>query len=180
MSGEETREIRVAFSKMKKVCKIIKAICFVCLVGFVLIWLLLIGLAINEMVSSDQPQTGLKEIAYLILTGLLTISLLIIAIRVFSDIVIGESPFSLKQVKRLRIAGALFLFYAISEALVSFGFSFGTVAMEHNLIVDVNSGDDTSIINVNLSAILISLACFGLAIIFKYGVLLQRLNDETM
>ena len=180
MSGEEEQETRVAIIKMKRVCSIIRATCLICIIVFVLVWFLSIGFSIYEVMNSEQPQIGFKEVTYLVLTGLLTISLLIVALKVFSSIVDGEMPFSKKQVKRLWITGALFLVYAVSDTLVSVAFSIGTVAQEYYLIIDASNSAESSIIDVNLPAILMALVCFGLAVIFKYGVLLQEFNDDAL
>ena len=180
MSGEETHKLKESLGKAKKACKVIKILCLVCLVCSVLVWLLYSIMLIISSLQNESGNIGWGEVAYFVSFGLLISSLLFIALRVFSDIVAGESPFTLKQVKRLRLAGTLLLLFVILDAFFSLDFSFGTEALGYNFGIIGNRGSESPSIKVNVFAIITACMCYGLSIVFKYGVLLQELSDETL
>ena len=180
MSANEEREIREAFNRMKRVCKVIRIVVLVCLVAFTLGWIIFACLMIAGHIRDGSDTIGLDAIAYFILFGLLIVFLLIITLRIFSDICANESPFSFKQVKRLRFMGSAFLISTAIEALLSLSFSFDMPKVSSFIGLVGNSTSDPSYIHVNVLTLIIALACFGLAIIFKYGILLQQLSDDTL
>lgn len=92
----------------------------------------------------------------------------------------GETPFTLKQVKRLRILGTSFLVFELVETLMSTFFFFHTEFAGQDFGVIMGNAVSGSFIQVNPAAILAAFACFGLAIMFKYGILLQELSDDTL
>ena len=179
MSDDEL-ELKRSVEKLKKTCRAIKMICLVCLICFAIGWALFICLLSIGFLSSEPRLAQLDEISYLLLTGLLSISLLIIALRIFTDIVAGESPFTLKQVKRLRWAGGLLLIYTALDTLLSVSFTYSLFGVDGHFGIAVGDNAFSPYIQVNIAALIIALACFGLAVIFKYGVLLQQFNDDTL
>jgi len=172
--------LRESIERVKKICKAIRVVCIVCLICFTIGWIIFTWLLVFKYLAGGSEQVELSEIAYLVLFGLLTISLLIVALRIFSDIVAGESPFILKQVKRFNWVGILFLFYTALEALLSVSFSYSLFGEGDFYGIVGGSNVATSFIKVNALTFIAAIVCFGLAVIFKYGVLLQQISDDTL
>ena len=173
-------DIKESIKKLKKVCKVIRMVCLVCLILFALGWLLFTCMMIIGFVSNKPDSAGLDEIAYLTLFGILAIFMFIIALRMFSDILAGESPFSMKQVKRLRLTGTLFLIYTALEALLSVSFAYDLFGGAGNLGIVTGENAVSPFIQVNVFTLIVAIVCFGFAVIFKYGVLLQQISDDTL
>ncbi|MCL1799121.1 MAG: hypothetical protein FWG23_05235 [Eggerthellaceae bacterium] len=180
MVNEETLKLQNSVMRMEKTCRIIKTLCLICLAGFVLVWSLVVCFFVVECVQAGFAPLNLVDIVFFIMFGVLVCLSLIIAIRAFSDVIAGESPFTLKQAKRLRTLGTVFLLLAVAEALLSVLFgplSYGAELPGGGLIGLVTV--ESSMISVNLSMLIVAVMCYGFAVIFKYGILLQQLSDDT-
>jgi len=180
MTGDDRKEISDSAAKIKSIFKVIRIVCLAFLVLFAAIWLFMIGLQIFEYVKGTQSDVNVGSILYLILFGILVCILLVITLVIFSDIIIGGTPFSMKLVKRLRIMGTVFAAYAAIDIFYSTAFYFTTDITGQYFGVMGNSGADASFIGIGLAPIFAAFACFGLALIFKYGILLQELSDDTL
>jgi len=180
MSSKEEMELQGSIKKMKKVCKVIQVGCFIALLAFILVWLLIAYFLVADIIKGI---VGLGEAVHLILFGAFVCSFLIIALRAFSDIVKGESPFSQKQVKRLRVLGTILLICTILETAVPFlpiASVYGGEVLGKSVGVVTTSNADPPIVKLNAPMLIMSAMCYGFAIIFKYGVLLQQLSDDTV
>ena len=180
MSDDETKVLHTSIAKMKLYCKAIRIVCFVSLIVFISILAVLIGLQIYEHINGSVDEAGIKEIIYQIVFGLLVCFVLIVTLRALSDIVAGNSPFSMAQVRRLRLIGVALVLFALVESFLSIPLFFSTDIAGQFIAVVSENGSVAPIIKVNLTAIIASLACFGLAIICKYGILLQEISDDTV
>ena len=180
MSDDDIKELSNSITKLKLMCKVIQMVCLVCLIGFVTLWLLISGLQVFEIINGVQNGINIGDVLYQILVGIMVCILLIVTLRVFSDIVAGETPFTMKQVRRLRIAGTVLIAFSLIDTLISASFYFITdIAGQYSGVI-ASSGIDSSFIHIDLTSIIAALACYGLALIFKYGILLQELSDDTL
>ena len=130
------------------------------------------GLGVS--VSSDDPLSGFLSVADLCVYC----AVFAIAGIVFRDISLGESPFTLKQARRIRAIAWLLLLCALTEALLPTG---GIVAYQ---VAGGVFGTEyhTSPISTSLriGPIIVALVFFVLSSVFKYGVTLQELSDDTV
>lgn len=182
MPNEDTRELLQALDKVKVSCRKIKTYCKVSLVLFVIAWTFLISLIVLglTLLKIPLPLTA-KDIIDSLLGTLLAGTTLIIAYRIFADIVKLETPFTEKQVRRLRFLGRVILIYSAADVINSLVFY--TIAMRDYFDFYVYHPDAPMPImtmNTNVYMVLAGLACYAFAVIFKYGLLLQQLSDDTL
>lgn len=90
-------------------------------------------------------------------------------IKIFSDASKGCSPFTMIQVRRLRLMAAALLVYAILEFAITYCSSFAR-----------QDWAGPSVATVDLFAIIAAAVVFAFSFVFKYGILLQKLSDETL
>lgn len=182
MSDNEGSALHSSLEHIRTVCKVIRVACLVCLVGFILCWVVFTSWMIAEYINATPNGVQIEDISYTFLFGVMVCVLFIVTLRIFSDIVAGETPFSHKQVKRLRYLGAAFLVFAAIELILSTSFYFDTQLLGQTLSVVGESASEipSEFIRIDLTAILAALASYGLALIFKYGILLQEYSDETL
>lgn len=179
MGGEEFRELEASLSDAGRVCKYLKSISLVCFVLFLVACILLLIQMILDAAAEGFDARKLNGILYVVLYGVVILRLLFVAFRSFSDVVDGESSFTMKQVIRFRNAAILLLALVVIDALLSAGFIYAFDAGGIELAALVNFGADQGLIRINAMVIFFAIILFGIAALFRYGVLLQRLTDET-
>lgn len=179
MGGEEHRELEESLSGARRACKYLKNIALVCLVVLLFAWLLLITLLIVDAAAKGFNAYNLKDMLYVALYGAMALSLLFVAFRSFSDVVNGESPFTMKQVSRFRYAALLLIALVIIDTVLSTGFSYSFNMAGVNYVALGNHGIDPERIRINAEPLFFAVILYGVSVLFRYGVLLQRLTDET-
>lgn len=103
--------------------------------------------------------------------------ILLLAGLIFRDVSKGETPFTYKQAKRIRVIAWLLLIYALLEAFLPTG-----VLMYQSLgnsVFGIEHGATFSP-SIKVGTIVVSLVVFFLSTVFKYGVKLQELSDDTV
>jgi hypothetical protein len=183
MSSEETLEQQASTARMKKICRVIRVITWIGLAAFILVWLILACLLVLDLIEHGMTGVVLAKIAYLILFGAFVCAVLAIALRAFSDIVAGESPFSLKQVRRLHLLGTIFFLLALCEAVLSalpIVVPFQVELLGQSLGLSIMSGTGSPFVQVNILALMMTAMCHAFSTIFKHGVSLQQLSDDTL
>lgn len=177
MLDRTSEEALSSLSKTKRTCGRISVAMKIALCIFCFWWIYTSVLMCNALVS----HSALNDAASVSAPGLITyllhcaVVLLIglILVRVFSDSARGESPFTLMQVKRLRITAALLILYTVAEFAVSLGASF--------MIASGSAiGQGGSVVTLDAAPIVAAAVIFAFSFVFKYGVLLQELSDETL
>lgn len=179
MGGEEYRELEASLSGASRACKRLKSISLVCSVVFLVAWFLLLAFMITDAVVKGFDAHKLKGILYVAFYGAVTISLLFVAFRSFSDVANGESPFTLKQVSRFRFAALLLLTLAIVDTLLSTAFVYGFDIAGIDFAASGNHGVVQRHVRINAEPLFFAVILYGISVLFRYGVLLQRLTDET-
>lgn len=177
--GEELRELEASLSNAGRVCKRLKIISLVCFIAFLVATILLLFLMIADDATRGFDAQNLKSMLYVLLYGAVILRLLFVAYRSFSDVVNGESPFTMKQICRLRNASLLLFALVAIDAFLSTGFIYSIDAGGIGLAALGNFGTDQNQIRINAMAVFFAIILYGIAALFRYGVLLQRLTDET-
>jgi cytochrome b561 len=176
---DDKEQLSASVNKMKKVCGVIKVLCVISLVLVAAVYLVGVAVMILFNQNNAQSQVGLVEFIYHISEGVLVFLLMFMFMRVFSDVVAGDSPFTMKQVRRLRIAGSLFLAFALLQLFLPLGYLFSTSFQSVN--VSFESTEYGQLMpTIKLSVFFASFICYGIAIVFKYGIQLQQLSDDTL
>lgn len=181
MVNEEAVVTERSLSKIKKVCKFIGYAMKIILVLFCISWVAVAAIMISTIVGFSG-QNGIETIdvsnlllflAYGVVFGVT----IVVLTKVFSDTARGETPFAMIQVKRLRLIALMLIIYA---ALDIFTVS-NTASLQFN---GVDSGfistNENSFLAVNFTPIIAAAVLFAFSFVFKYGVLLQELSDETL
>lgn len=179
MGGEEYRELETSLSGARRACKYLKNIALVCLIVFLFAWLLLLILMIADAAAKGFDAHKLKGMLYVSSYGVVALSLLFVAFRSFSDVVSGESPFTMKQVSRFRYAALLLVVLAIVDAALSTGFTYAFDMAGINYAALGNHGIESERIRIDAESLFFAVILYGVSVLFRYGVLLQRLTDET-
>lgn len=179
MGGEEFRELESSLSGAKKVCRCLKGISFVCLATLLAAWLLLLILMIADAMTGGLDAHQVKGLLFVALYGTAALLLLFVAYRSFSDVASGGSPFTMKQVARFRNSALLLLALVLVDAFLSTGFIYGIDVGGVDFVALGNFGTDNNQIRINATMLFFAIMLFGIAALFRYGVLLQRLTDET-
>lgn len=164
-----------SFLNMKRVCNIIRALSIVCLIFFAIIYVAFLVACL----LSPEPQQALGAIVYTILHGTMICAIFTLIILGLSDVMKGHSPFTDKQVRRLVVAGFLFLAIALVELVFPLDMSWNLAGgSEAHIMLDASTISAGT--NVNVAALLFAFASFCLSAIFKYGIILQKLSDDTV
>lgn len=159
---------------MKRICSIMRILSIICLAFFALIYIAFAFVCL----TSSEGGSALGALVYVILHGLTVCAVFLLAILGLTDVVRGHSPFTAKQARRLMIAGCVFLAIAIIELAFPVDLSIELASSTSDLIeLDATT---SSASNVGVAALLFSFASFCLSAIFKYGIILQKLSDETV
>lgn len=181
MDFEATDETEASLIRINKVCRFISASIKIIFILFCICWIFAAGLMVCSIMNiegfGDIGDTSvLRLVLYLVYGGIIAV-VFIVLIRIFSDVAKGDTPFAMIQVKRLRIIAADLLLYAILDFVITYnsallqldGFSSGYVSTNGNAIVAVN-----------FVPLIAAAVVFAFSFVFKYGVLLQELSDETL
>ncbi|MDR2957060.1 MAG: hypothetical protein LBU61_02615 [Coriobacteriales bacterium] len=181
MDTDEKRELIGSISKMKKQCGRIRTYCQVSMVMLVLsvfflyFFILLVG-------QFNLPvEIGVSEIIDLVLSVALCSTLLYTIFRIFADAAVSATPFTLKQAGRFRTIGWLIIIYSIldfAKALIVYILAFRDYI--DFFYYHPNDPVPLMTLNTNIYVLLAGVVCLGLAYIFRYGVLLQQLSDDTL
>ncbi|WP_101723504.1 hypothetical protein [Eggerthella timonensis] len=179
MGGEEFRELEASLSGARRVCKHLKNISLIFSAVYLVAWLLLLVLMTTDAATAGVDARKLKGISYVASYGVVTLLLLFVAYRSFSDVVNGESPFTMKQVSRFRYAALLLVALVIIDTILSTGFTyaFNMAGVDYSALG--NHGMEQRHLRINAEPLFFAVILYGISVLFRYGVLLQRLTDET-
>lgn len=106
-------------------------------------------------------------------TALLLIS------HMFGKIALGLSPFCPSVSKALAVLGSVLLIGVVSDALITPGTQIGSISATSMMTFDYG-GSGQNAFNFDGKGLLISIFCFALSIIFRYGTVLQNEADDLM
>lgn len=181
MSDSSVETTEDSLKRIGSVCRFICVVMKILFVVFCFYWILTTGLLVYSFAQSGQLYTNVAESLFRIMLHLSYAAAVIIAfasiLGVFSDVAKGESPFSMRQVKRLRLISCMLIVYAILDFLISWNNSlFQVGAIEVGYV----STNGNSIIAFNFSPLIAAAVVFAFSFVFKYGVLLQELSDDTL
>ena len=181
MLNEEAQKTEESLNKSSKVCKYISISLKIIFAIFCICWMLSIGVMvfglIDPSLADRESAMGVPLLVLYLAYGVVIALLLVALIGVFSGVAKGESPFAMAQVKKLRIIAGLLLLYAIID---------NVIAQNNSLIIfsGLNSGyvspNSNQIIQINFAPFIVAGAVYAFSFVFKYGVLLQELSDETI
>lgn len=179
MDGEELREIEAAMAKVRRACRLLQRICAVCLVAFSIAWIVLICLQIVFAIDQQWEASRYGEVLFAFMHGFVIVILLFAATLSFSDVAKGHSPFTAKQVYLFRLASILLVLLAVVDAILSTSFYFGFEVAGFDIAAYQGHQMGSAKVNIDMMTLFFAAILYGVSVLFRYGVLLQRLTDET-
>ena len=172
----ENDETRAALLKIKDICHKLN-------IG---IWVVFIVLGVSWLVSAwsilgaflhGGGSTVLLKLFLSFAFGVVVAVMFVLFSKFFSEVSKGDSPFTLVQVKRLRMMSILLVIYGLLDNAI-------TNCAASMLADGVNSGyistNTDIVVAVYVAPFIIAAVVFAFSFVFKYGVLLQELSDETL
>ncbi len=177
MTYSQDAELQQSLLKTQRTCKVIKIVSIVCLAIFAIFWLLLLT---TQVVASLK--TGFDAIALLhsILLGACIMTVLGVFAQIFSDALKCRSPFTRRQSLRLVIIAISLLMLACNDILFPVSQSYDAIILNQHIGFEVNTGGAPVSPMLNVGMLFFSILLLCLSVIFRYGYLLQQLNDETV
>ena len=168
---EETGRLLI---KTQQICRFIS---FVMIVVFILLcaWWFVSSCVMSYTLLNpklfDNPVTMLSLDVYIV-SGVAMAVVCVTLIKIFQEVSKGRSPFTRLQVNRLRLVAVALLAYAVLEFVMTC-----TVSLAQQGWMRSSLG---SVPTLNLFPIIAAAVVFAFSFVFKYGVLLQELSDETL
>ena len=172
-SASEERSLRT----MRKASRILEVAFFAIAGLFIAAFVALTAFSFVGADWSALTPSSLAEEALSAIGLIITSAMLITAGMVFRDVSNGETPFTAKQARRINVIAWLLLAYAFVDSILPSG-----VVMAANMdgtVLGINR-NVSDIPSIRLGTILVALVFFFLSTVFKYGVKLQELSDDTV
>lgn len=177
MLQDDLQETENSLNNVKRVCSFINIALKIIFVLFCIYWLIVIGSTVYAYGANTTDKPNLISFFLYFAHGIVLALLLLTFIGIFSDVVKGKPPFAMPQVKRLRIIAGLLVVYAVIDFAVTAN---ATLFQYDNLVSGYISTTGNEIIPINLAPIFGAAVVFAFSFVFKYGILLQELSDETI
>ena len=160
--------------KTRKICRLIGLAMIVVFVFLCIWWLASSGVMVCSLFDpgfSDNPVNGFTLVNY-VLCCIAMAAICITLIKIFSDTSKGHSPFTMLQVKRLRLIAISLLAYGVLEFVMTCSAAFMNQGW---------AGSSAGSVSPTLNFFpLVAAVVFAFSFVFKYGILLQKLSDETL
>ena len=156
-------------ANIKKIKK--NAFALFVVVGLILLWYIINNV---RMIVFKGMQWALPGITITIIGALIILAILTVALILLFSIKKGETPFNPKNVKRLKVI-------AILLALIE-PYLFITEWVFNKYYPIVLSDNTTTTIHFSLGGCVLAsgLVVYCIALIFEYGISLQKQADETL
>lgn len=170
--------------KTRKICRLIGLAMIVVFVFLCIWWLASSGVMVCSLFDpgfSDNPVNGFTLVNY-VLCGIAMAAICITLIKIFSDTSLikifsdtskGHSPFTMLQVKRLRLIAISLLAYGVLEFVMTCSAAFMNQGWAGSSAGSVSP-------TLNFFPLVAAAVVFAFSFVFKYGILLQKLSDETL
>ena len=178
MVYDDAKETERSLLKTNRVCKFI---CMLMKLVFLLLcvwWTGSIGVMGCSLVNPDILNNVIKVNALMLAIYFASVVVMVVAclclIRIFSDASKGSSPFTMVQVRRLRLVAGSLLLYGVLEFVMTIAVSSAQQGFA-NMTLNWRSCYYQSIFPLVAAAVV-----FAFSFVFKYGVLLQELSDDTI
>lgn len=182
MKETSIRHIETEFTRVAKTAKVLSIVLSVVFYLFIAVWAInFICGCIAYFIPDLMPVDFLSNTGILVsifIGGILLAVPLKVGSIILKDISKGASPFTVAQANRVRMVAIIFLIYAIFDFLWSpdavARFIFGHVSLGSW------SADNPFTLHLNMGLITAAVLFYSISVVFRYGVLLQNLSDETV
>lgn len=167
-------------SRTSKVFRTFFKIAFFIGIGFCLLSVIVaLGSQLPDANRSAAMANKIITLVPLLIHGLLAVVLLKIGEFFFKDVAKGNSPFTIEQANRVRLAAVIFVVYGVFDLLWSPDLA-SALFLDHVSIGVWTMNNGPIITHINSGVFIASIVFFALSIVFRYGVLLQIVSDDTL
>lgn len=104
---------------------------------------------------------------------------LFIIIRMLNTVKKGLSPFSFSSARLIRVLAIVLAIGAVSGAFIDPGARFGAVSSSGSIALKF-IGNENDVAYIDVRGLFLSIICFALSPIFRYGALLQSEADDLI
>ncbi len=178
--GDEAHSAELALGRIAQSSRFLQVLFFIIAGFFCVAAIALIPSAvidpffhINSHNDVQSQFTGLFTVIGLFINS----AILFLSGLIFRDIALGNTPFSLKQAKRIRAIAWLLLAYTAIDAILPTGVFVGQASSD----ASVSAGHlAASSPTIQVGSLIVAIVFFFLSSVFKYGVKLQELSDDTV
>lgn len=181
--NEEAIQTMATLDRVKKACKVFSVVFTIALAILCLFFIAYIALFTYASVSGTSPMSfhvSSEEFVRMAINCALAIVVFVTTIQMLRSVTKGLSPFTTSLTKYIRRLAIVFLLYFFFDIIASPGF----ISFVQNDLLSFGFRDNpnvgSALIPVNLGALLVAGGFFCLSLVFEYGVLLQKLSDETL
>lgn len=167
-------------TKISSVCKILKYVFYAlfalyCVASAAIIGLMLLQPGGFTPVGTSDPVLVISVICDVVACGLVLLTMG----HLLGCMSKGESPFTPSSSKLLIVLGLLILASTVCKSFIAPGANLGAMSGDTEAVFSYpDYGDDS--IYIDTRGILETIACFVLAVIFRYGALLQKESDDLV
>lgn len=150
-----------------------------CLTVALVAWVSAFPPASFSYVGPSDPMLFIPMICNLGAGG---VAIFVIA-RMLQKVGKGLSPFSLSSSRQIKILAIILLIGVVSEAIIDPGARIGSESTTGSISFGFSgssSGAAYESVHIDFTSLLVSIICFALSPIFRYGALLQSEADDLM
>ena len=180
MSGIQDKDAaEELLSKMARVGRRAQIAINVCFVLYLIVIAIALVASILAVLESSSISVSMIIGGLSRLFAVATVAVLFVVLsQLFRDMSESKSPFTKKQANRILLMGV------ISFLNVAFGAVSSLFAPISTELGDISAGFVSTPMTLNLHidvpSLLMAITCFCLSYVFRYGALLQWLQDETL
>jgi len=181
METNDIQAVRASLENIRKTCRGIKTFVRVLIIIYISALVFVAVIVLLAKILGLPLEVGASDIIDIVISTLYYCSLLFTVYLVFFDIVADGTPFTDKQVKRINFIGWATIAYAVVDlvkGMIFFVPAFMQYISERLVLEGIDPPLPTY--NTNIYVVLAGLACLAVAVVFRYGILLQQLSDETL
>lgn len=171
----DAAEVRQRRERMAKTARVLCILFDIILVLFAILDIaaLTVTLVQNAGFFESQSELVVVSLSFIVVFSIGCLLLFVLS-RIFKDISKGNTPFSNIQARRIWALGALMLVYCVAEIIISANPLQADVA-GMSVLVHASPG-----LYIDIKLFAAAVICFCLSYVFRYGALLQWLQDETL
>ena len=171
----------IRLGELSRTARILQVLFLVITAIFALLAMVPVVLMAVEVSGSSASLDGFEGVSFDPLFSTCALGVFAVVFYVvslmFKDIHSGESPFTNKQANRIRLIAWVLFVYSVLDTLVPKGWVIGVASDVGSMSVYRH---ESGPIGINVGMFAVSVVFYFLSSVFKYGVELQELSDDTL
>lgn len=174
------KEMNATRKRIMRLCGLLKWIFRLCLVLYALAVMLIVFVAIFppdgfSYIGPNSFAAFLPMICDVFAGGFV----LIIITKMLKSIEKGHSPFTFSSAQQITVLAVVLLVGVISGAFIDPGMQVGAASMSGSISFE-SAGGKNDAAYIDVRGLILSIICFALLPIFRYGAMLQSETDDLV